>query len=103
MNGNIYITSVDGKLYALNPDGSKKWELWTGGVQKPSPVIDAEGTIYLGVNDLFYAIGSDGTQKWNFGHPLIQGTAAIAADGMVYFGGDQRRRGACCMVSIQRA
>ena len=29
-DGTLYIGSDDGNLYALNPDGSKKWEFATG-------------------------------------------------------------------------
>lgn len=78
---------MDGKLYALNPDGSKKWHSWTGGTGESSPVIDGQGTIYLGVNETFRALKPDGTQKWYFGYPIVNGAAAIAADGTVYFPG----------------
>jgi len=51
-------------LYALNPDGSLRWRLRTGGITESSPVIAREGTIYLGVNQELWAINPDGTQKW---------------------------------------
>lgn len=87
--GAIYFTSVDGWLYALNADGSKKWKVWTGGVRESSPIIDAQGNIYLGVNNMFHALKPDGTRRWDFGYPVVDGTAAIAADGAVCFGGNE--------------
>ncbi len=29
-----------------------------------------------------------GKKKWDFGYPIVDGAAAIAADGTIYFGGD---------------
>ena len=85
--GLIYFTSVDGRFYALNPDGSERWHVWTGSVRPSSPVIDAKGNIYLGLNDLFVALNSTGVKLWDFGHPVVDGAAAIAADGTIYFVG----------------
>jgi hypothetical protein len=60
----VYFTSVDGCLYALNLDGSLRWRLRTGGITESSPVIGADGTIYLGVLQNLWAIGADGQKKW---------------------------------------
>jgi hypothetical protein len=86
--GVIYFTSVDGKFYAINPDGTKKWIIWTGGEHPDSPVIDAEGNIYIGVNNLFCAYKPDGTRKWGWGYPIVNGSAALSADGTIYFAAD---------------
>ena len=86
-DGGIFITSVDGNLYALNADGTVKWRLWTGGVGASSPVLDAEGNICLGVNNTFWVITSAGVKKWSFGYPVVTGSAALAADGTIYFAG----------------
>jgi outer membrane protein assembly factor BamB len=52
------VGSFDGKLYALDPDGTQKWEFVTGAVVYSSPAIGADGTIYVGSNDSnLYAIG----------------------------------------------
>jgi outer membrane protein assembly factor BamB len=56
-------------------------------VQEASPVLDAQGVIYLGVSNTFQAVKPDGTKSWWFGYPLIHGSPAIAADGTIYFGG----------------
>jgi outer membrane protein assembly factor BamB len=86
-DGTIIFTSIDGRLYALDPDGHEKWRVWTGGASGSSPVIDPLGNIYLGVNNMFVAFNSVGVKKWDFGYPVIQGAAAVAADGTVYCGG----------------
>ncbi len=66
-NGIVYIGSNDGKLYALNSDGTKKWEFITGEKINSSPTVGAEGTIYIGSDDnKLYAINQDGTKKWEF-------------------------------------
>lgn len=44
----IFVGSWDGKVYAINPDGSKKWEFTTGDLVIPSPAIGADGAIYVG-------------------------------------------------------
>ncbi|MDH7563251.1 MAG: PQQ-binding-like beta-propeller repeat protein, partial [Caldisericota bacterium] len=58
-NGAIYFGSLDGKVYALNPDGTKKWEIQTGGPVYSSSCIGEDGTLYIGSTDgKLYAIGS---------------------------------------------
>ncbi|MBI4864805.1 MAG: SUMF1/EgtB/PvdO family nonheme iron enzyme [Candidatus Riflebacteria bacterium] len=59
-DGTIYVGSCnDKKLYALNPDGTKKWELTTGAPVNSSPAIGADGTVYVGNDDgRVYAITS---------------------------------------------
>ena len=70
-DGTIYVGSsaawpqTDGRIYAINPDGSKKWEFSLRDVSFASPVISSDGTIYLGASDrTLYAINSDGSKKW---------------------------------------
>ena len=60
---------------------------------RSSPVLGADGTIYVGDGQLgqrdgnLYAIKADGTRKWrfNFGDPVYS-SAAVAVDGTVYVG-----------------
>lgn len=61
-DGTIYFGCADGKLYALNSDGSKRWDFATGGYVFSSPSIAAGGTIYLGSADgkLYAVHGSSG-------------------------------------------
>jgi outer membrane protein assembly factor BamB len=85
-DGTIYIGSVNGPLYAVNPDGTQKWAFATNGVYS-SPAIGTDGTIYFGSTDgNLYALNPDGTEKWAFdtGHLIELSSPAIGADGTIY-------------------
>ena len=81
----IYIGSLDNNLYAINPDGSKKWAFNTGDDVPSSPVIGSDGTIYVGSNDNnLYAINPDGSKNWSH---QIEGSilsVMIGDDGVLY-------------------
>lgn len=84
-DGTIYVGSHGNSLYAVNPDGTKKWEFNAKG-ESLSPAIAIDGTIYIGAIPALYAINPDGIEKWefdagewNFGYP-----PAIATDGTIY-------------------
>jgi outer membrane protein assembly factor BamB len=67
----IYITSTDGKLYALTEDGQLRWSFDTGSQIRSSPVVnqtaDGQDVIYFGAgNGLVYAINEDGSQRWAY-------------------------------------
>ncbi len=90
-DGTVYIGSDDKYLYALFPNnGTMKWKLQVGSM-RCSPSLDDEGTLYFGVwNYGFKAIYPNGTLKWSFDPGNKSGvwgsTAAISADGTIYFG-----------------
>ncbi len=89
-DGTIYIGSDDDNLYALHPDnGTEIWSCNIGGTWS-SPVIDENGILYVGVFDQkFYAIYPNGTKKWMYEAPgriWLGASAAISADGIIYFG-----------------
>ena len=69
---NIRTGTFRGKLYAINPDGTEKWNFPTNGAVHSSPTIYSNGTIYFGVPDtpipygLLYALNPDGTEIWSF-------------------------------------
>lgn len=79
-------------LYAVNPDGTKKW-LFTSlanEYSESSPAIGTNGVIYIGSgSNKFYAINPDGTKKWDFqtnsAIDSIRSSPALASDGTVYF------------------
>ena len=89
-DGTIYFGSNDDKIYALNPDGSFKWEFSTGGNISTSPTVGPDGTIYCGSDDDFlYALNPDGSQKWAFdtgGNPNNT-SAALDQDGATIYVG----------------
>lgn len=95
-DGTIYIGSMVDKLFAINPDGTKKWSFDVGGEIGSSPAIGADGTIYFGVavrsadQPNFIALNPDGTMKWKFAsklHVTLIASPAIGSEGTVYMTG----------------
>ncbi len=79
----------DYSLYALNPNGTKKWSFPTGSFISQVPTIGYDGTIYVGSRDnMLYAINPDGTEKWNYtaDNSFNYGSPTIGSDGTVYVG-----------------
>ena len=87
-DGTVYVGSTDGKLYALNPNGSKKWEYATENWVYSSPAVGSAGTIYVGSCDnMLYALNPDGSMKWKFAtENWVASSPAIGSDGTVYVG-----------------
>ncbi len=68
---------------SANP-GSLNWRFATAGVVS-SPVIDADGAIYVGSGDSnLYAVGANGVRKWAFKADTAVGTPALAEAGTIY-------------------
>ncbi|GIP32541.1 PQQ-binding-like beta-propeller repeat protein [Paenibacillus sp. J2TS4] len=85
-NGVVIIGGAnERKLYAIESDGVKKWEIATGGVPG-SPGIGKDGTVYVGdTNGVLYAFTPKGARKWTFSvDRTIYGAPAVAADGTIY-------------------
>ncbi len=94
-DGTIYVGTIgsdSNNLFAISPNGSKKWECPIAGSISSSPAIAADGTIYVGSTDKsFYAITPDGKQKWAFPTgDSIYSSPAIAADGTIYVGSNDK-------------
>ena len=85
-DGTVYITSVDGRLYAVDKKGTKKWAFATDRKLFSSPAVGTDGTVYFGTEDLkLYAINPNGTLKWTFAAgDAVRATPVIGADGTVY-------------------
>jgi outer membrane protein assembly factor BamB len=83
-NGMIYSGSLDG-LYAINPDGTKKWrsgphnETW-------SPTVSVDGTIFVSTLKGITAFHPDGTMRWIHEQEWYVVTElVIGEDGTVYY------------------
>ncbi|HEV2209365.1 MAG TPA: PQQ-binding-like beta-propeller repeat protein [Verrucomicrobiae bacterium] len=87
-NGTIYFGTWLGKLFAVNPDGSRQWVFHAGREIWSSPAVGADGTIYFGSRDhCCYAVTAEGKLRWRFQTAgWVDSSPAIAADGSVYFG-----------------
>ena len=86
-DGIIYFTSGNNNLYAINPDGTKKWDKSILAT-KSSPAIAIDSTIYIGTYDgTLKAFRSNGDIKWEYSVTgSISSSPAIGEDGAVYFG-----------------
>ena len=80
-----------GAVFAVNPNGTKKWSITTTGrISVCAPAI-ANGTVYVGTkegNNLLAFNASNGTQKWSFSTPgsIVNSSPAVDANGVIYFG-----------------
>src|SRR5439155_25322686 len=119
-DGTIYLSSMDGKLYAVAPpsgrtEGTVKWTFDFGehlgqtpivtAVPPPpgvdgvgsaaSPTIGPDGTIYVGANNSnFYAVTPAGGMKWLFEAQRevggIWSSAVLSADSSTLYFGANR-------------
>lgn len=80
-----------GAVYAVNPDGTEKWnKSVTGRISVCSPAL-ANGTVYVGTKEgenLLALNASNGSQIWSFSTPgaIINSSPAIDKNGVIYFG-----------------
>lgn len=86
-NGTIYFgSSYDNNLYAVDPNGTEKWNFSTESYVLSTPAIDENGTIYFGSFDgNVSALDPDGTEKWSYqtDGPVVS-SPAITDSGRIY-------------------
>ncbi len=90
-DGSVYAVSTDGLVQGLNADGSQRWAAGAGARVYASPVLGQDGRVLVGyVAGRFRAYDpADGRVVWSLaGFGSIRGTAAVGADGSIYFGTD---------------
>jgi outer membrane protein assembly factor BamB len=87
-DGTIYQATFEGWLFAVTPQGQKKWAFQINSEIKSSPAVADDGTIYFGARDRkFYAVTPQGKIKWFFKTGVwVDSSPAIGTDGTVYFG-----------------
>ncbi len=95
LNGSVYVSSTDHKVYALDAStGKQKWAFSTGAAVSSSPTV-VGGILYMGSTDhKVYALdASTGKQKWAFltsgpvqSTPTVQGGVLYISslDGKIY-------------------
>jgi len=93
VDGTLYVGSSDGRLTALNTDGSTRWTFQADG-QVGTPTIGPDGTLYVGTwrgdtgNNMrgsLYAIRPNGTQKWRFpAGDWVDSSPVLGPDGAIY-------------------
>jgi outer membrane protein assembly factor BamB len=94
-NGIIYFGTKgsDSSLYALYPNGTRKWKFPANGLIWATPAISEEGIMYIttwGGDRYFYALNlDDGTEEWSIKiEASSTSSPSIAEDGTIYFGDD---------------
>lgn len=88
VNHMVYISSQDGKVYALDTQsGALKWSFTTQATIESSPVV-VKGMIYFGSDDLnVYALDAiTGALKWSYTTGSIVESSPAVANGIVYVG-----------------
>jgi outer membrane protein assembly factor BamB len=87
-SGTIYFGTFDGRLWALNPNGSRRWIFRAEREIRSSPAVAADDTVYFGSRDRkLYAVRSNGRKAWEFlTGGWVDASPALGADGTVYFG-----------------
>lgn len=88
-DGVIYFGSTQNVFYAVNPDGSLRWQQTLGGAVRLSANIGNDGTIYVVGQDCWlYAMQPDGKIKWRAYLEKRAGSSgngpALASDGTIY-------------------
>lgn len=101
-NGDVYVSSNALHLYAYSPSGEQRWMFdlnkdGGSGDQGSSPMVGADGMIYIGasttnknISSSLYAIYPDGSQKWRYelgiGTNIPYISPALARDGNILIG-----------------
>jgi outer membrane protein assembly factor BamB len=92
-DGGIFFTTSQGaRLYALNKDGSERWNFSQHGNElRKSPVIDDSSFVYI-VNDSLGLIsfGAAGAIRWNLNDVRGCNSAAFANNGTLYAVGNSK-------------
>lgn len=96
-DGTIYVVGSDGTdpeshyLYAVNHDGSQRWEYALGtGIGVYAPAVAADGTVYAGIGKQVIAVTPEGTMDWVFtsGGKYQNSKLSLGPDGKIYFASD---------------
>ncbi len=86
-DGTIYFECYDGKLYALNPDGTLKWAFLAGSGIRGTPCVGSDGTTYFGCYDgTIRAVNPDRTEKWSYPTGDIVWSYPVVKDYVLYIG-----------------
>jgi outer membrane protein assembly factor BamB len=70
-DGTVYLGFYDSTLYAINPDGSIKWQ-YTTNFSFTAPAIDDDGRIYAAGKDTIFCFNTDGTIVWRSHQPEVE-------------------------------
>ncbi len=89
-DGTMYAASMDGVVYAANPNGTQQWVYATAADSFcGAPALAADGTLYaVGSSGTIYHISATGTLLWSVAYDdTFIGSPAIGPGGLIYFVG----------------
>jgi outer membrane protein assembly factor BamB len=92
-NGEIYCCDDDGYVYALNADGTLRWDFRASDTlgNSSSPAVAADGTVYVGTQDGRLVAIRDGGIDWAYPtspRSGISSSPVLGPDGSIYFASD---------------
>ncbi|HKS37484.1 MAG TPA: PQQ-binding-like beta-propeller repeat protein, partial [Verrucomicrobiae bacterium] len=89
-NGDLLVTTCEGRLYAVTPSGTVRWSFQTSQSGLGTPTVADDGTIYFG-SDKLYALNPDGSKRWEFaysdpytGYTYYLTDPLVGPDGAIY-------------------
>ncbi|MCX6765286.1 MAG: lamin tail domain-containing protein, partial [Candidatus Nealsonbacteria bacterium] len=74
-----------GKIIAINPDGTIKWEFSELSLPPNNITIGVDDVLYVSVGTILYALNFDGTKKWEFTADSGISTSTVSLDSFIYF------------------
>jgi outer membrane protein assembly factor BamB len=79
-------------LFAVNPDGTKRWEYPVPGNVTTAPVVGQFGTIYFSADDdKIRALTPDGKKLWEYYVSTgVKASPSVGPDGTIYLAATQR-------------
>jgi outer membrane protein assembly factor BamB len=104
-DGSVYLGSLDGSLYALDPSGSEMWRASFGQVSGV-PALSQEGMIHIGlaapVEEMFYALRRDGSVAWSYHleNYIVESSPVVGPDGTVYLAASNPQTGGGRVVAL---
>jgi len=88
-DGNVYMSTNSGKLYAFDEGGGLLWNKVLG--EKATAPAYGNGKVFVGTESMLYALNTNGDLEWSFdasvsSRPSVDGDGVIAGcrDGNVY-------------------
>jgi large repetitive protein len=91
-DGAVYVQGRFGRLVALNPDGSERWDFNMRHNTEASPAIGKDGTIYTNNGaSLLFAISPGGVVKWSASSSApMEGSPIPTENGLVLQSSDDK-------------
>jgi hypothetical protein len=87
--GLVYVSTVEGYVHALEPDGAFRWSYGVVGIPIGAPAVDAAGQVYVATTaQRLYALRPDGRLGWMQHAAARFATPPVwAAPGYIYYVG----------------